>query len=180
MFTSNQIKLEMSNAKINKEYARKEINNTRKESEELELKRIFNSIKIAALSNAFYITFDYINDNIRETLLKLSYKVKYNTVSWRKWINMNNKYTVNYFIEKFNQIPEEEWCVGTITNYQNQKCAVGHCDSYTKACQLTKLFLQELNTKPTIVNDGRHNTYTQKTPKQRILAALIDIKNKIK
>ncbi len=41
-------------------------------------------------------------------------------------IKMSNKYTVDYFIEKFEAIPEENWTRGSISD-GNCKCALGHC-----------------------------------------------------
>lgn len=46
------------------------------------------------------------------------------------------KYTIDYFIQKFNNIPDEKWCVGTFTEdsskflgliTSNKYCAQGHC-----------------------------------------------------
>jgi hypothetical protein len=38
------------------------------------------------------------------------------------------QYTVDYFIDKFEKIPEELWCVESFTIITlGQSCALGHC-----------------------------------------------------
>lgn len=32
-----------------------------------------------------------------------------------------------YFIDKFEAIPEEKWCIGSLCNIVGQSCANGHC-----------------------------------------------------
>jgi hypothetical protein len=90
-------------------------------------------------------------------------------------------YDVDYFIAKFEAIPEDEWCVGHFISMDGTKCALGHCgDEGTgdspEANALGCLFpyLGDVIN----INDGRHSDYPQPTPKQRILAALNDIKKK--
>lgn len=90
------------------------------------------------------------------------------------------EYTVNYFIRKFEAIPEEMWCVGAYT-YGDRHCAYGHCGidkSFDEADALFWMFTSNLNAQssPISVNDGKCPAYKQPTPKQRILAALYDIK----
>jgi hypothetical protein len=36
------------------------------------------------------------------------------------------KYTIDYFIEKFSKIPENEWEIGILKS-KNKSCALGHC-----------------------------------------------------
>lgn len=36
-------------------------------------------------------------------------------------------YDVDYFINKFEAIPEEMWCVGLWVDSEGRKCALGHC-----------------------------------------------------
>lgn len=83
------------------------------------------------------------------------------------------KYTVDYFIKKFEAIPEELWCVNAF-HAGNKSCALGHCMdvSNNAAACLSKI----LNYNVGQINDGEANGYQQPTPKQRILAALHDIK----
>lgn len=90
---------------------------------------------------------------------------------------METNYDVNYFIKKFEAIPEESIGQGTIFN----KCAYWHCDN--DCCYLgdvaqafTVLFSLSIKINPSAINDGYISDYQQPTPKQRILAALYDIK----
>lgn len=113
-----------------------------------------------------------------------------------------NTYDVNYFINKFEAIPESK----IINNDQGKDgfhCAVGHCKNIEggygfctpnkkddphyspEANALMNLFLNagiDSKTNPGTgwciadVNNGDHPKYPQPTPKQRILAALHDIK----
>lgn len=105
------------------------------------------------------------------------------------------KYTVDYFIKKFEAIPEEMWISGIF--FQNGKsCANDHCGMRlnlleqeiitTEAQGLQKVFSAlpinvtdpsyGYSEKAVHVNNGWSNEYKQPTPKQRILAALYDIK----
>jgi len=116
-------------------------------------------------------------------------------------------YDVNYFIKKFEAIPEDLWLVGSLMNDKGQRCAQGHCgiqtNSFTskiyignpEADSLIEMFGRlditiregqkpkkaseygkKYNFNVTYVNDGDCDQYQQPTPKQRILAALYDIK----
>lgn len=103
-------------------------------------------------------------------------------------------YSVDHFISKFLAIPEEMWGEGMFG--KEKKCAAGHCgirhesdfNANSEAKALVDLFLT-LNIKShghfyknilfdtvVAVNDGHAVNYPQPTPKQRILAALYDIK----
>lgn len=44
----------------------------------------------------------------------------------QKIIN-DEKYTVDYFIKKFEAIPEDKWYVGKFFGPEERCCAVGHC-----------------------------------------------------
>lgn len=94
---------------------------------------------------------------------------------------MEQKFTVDYFIDKFSKIPEENWCTGMFT-IGSAHCAYGHCGlgwdtSFTEeSVALADLFIK---IRATIINVNDaidYNPYQQPTPKQRILAALYDIK----
>lgn len=92
-------------------------------------------------------------------------------------------YTVDYFIDKFKKIPEEKWYVGAYVNPCNveQRCALGHCivkdgEFVDEVDILQNLMVNNLNCAVGAINDGRVREYQQPTPKQRILAALRDIK----
>lgn len=92
-------------------------------------------------------------------------------------------YDVDYFIRKFEAIPEEKWCVGAYEDGMGRRCAYGHCGKVfaydsRESGRLRALafgigirFLAD-------INDGSDPGYRQPTPKQRVLAALRDIKAK--
>src|SRR5689334_15882823 len=96
---------------------------------------------------------------------------------------MKTTYDVNYFIDKFSAIPEEDIGIGSTESH----CGYYHCgyrhDYFgDEAYALTNLFailnpLEDLRQMIfTRINDGCDRRYQQPTPKQRILAALYDIK----
>lgn len=103
-------------------------------------------------------------------------------------------YTVDYFINKFESIPEERWIKHQLFDDNGNCCANGHCgvvsnvinDRYGKlhssflhnpeSRSLNTLFNTHLNMLAHEINDHGDKTYYQPTPKQRILAALYDIK----
>lgn len=93
---------------------------------------------------------------------------------------METIYDVNWFIDKFEKIPEELWCIGVF--YDGKKrCAAGHCGFVTTQETLEFSYLRWLfGSSSTIfeINDGQNINYQQPTPKQRILAALRDVKAK--
>lgn len=89
-------------------------------------------------------------------------------------------YDVDYFIEKFEAIPEESWCTEEFEK-DGACCAFGHCGtrdfkSTIEAIELAHLFSNLDDIYVVCVNDGSEPMYSQPTPKQRILAALHDIK----
>lgn len=88
-----------------------------------------------------------------------------------------NIYTVDYFIEKFNKIPEGLWSEFLHRDESPRQCAIGHCklDGENRALGID-LFWEVLKTGVGTVIHKRHPNYQQPTPKQRILAALRDIK----
>lgn len=107
-------------------------------------------------------------------------------------------YDVDYFIKKFEAIPENKWqSVGQLC-FDGKKCALGHIGVTLKDIQangnilhkegkaLAELFRLLVRIENNylgdyeriyLVNDSLTATnYQQPTPKQRILAALYDIK----
>jgi hypothetical protein len=94
---------------------------------------------------------------------------------------MNTEYTVEYFIKKFQAIPEDLWMTGQLQK-DGKRCAFGHCDPIQGYMCKEGLALSKALQKPTLsialINDGGHVSYKQPTAKQRILAALYDIKAK--
>lgn len=105
---------------------------------------------------------------------------------------MNTVYDVSYFIKKFSAIPDDKWFTGDYSNRTGDKfCALGHCgmhdgcfDKTEESSSLNELFTGFKITEKTAcglpavpaINDGNAIEYQQPTPKQRILAALWDIK----
>lgn len=100
---------------------------------------------------------------------------------------MNSEiYTVDYFIKKFEAIPDNKWVTGHFMQEDGKRCAIGHCvGPENQLPALIMLFNNNITASVVQVNDmGRayHNgpiLYPQPTPKERILAALYDIKAKI-
>lgn len=93
------------------------------------------------------------------------------------------KYDVDYYITKFEAISEEN----IITNdfdLGSKKCALGWCgydgigrwDTIGEASELILLVKMYLGLTITVINDGTNSAYMQPTAKQRVLAALYDIK----
>lgn len=110
------------------------------------------------------------------------------------------EYNVDYFIKKLSIIPDELWHVGNLQSYSSDaKCVNGLCGaiSYSEGSKETKELIKIMHplnlryltgasvvqfgmdgicTKSLAINDGITQEYQQPTPKQRILAALYDIK----
>lgn len=104
-------------------------------------------------------------------------------------------YDVSYFINKFQAIPEQKWGISSFIDADTgARCAQGHCgmntdncwhvwgrsiatvqNSLKEAASLYYLF-GDNGLDVGMVNNGYLTEYSQPTPKQRILAALHDIK----
>lgn len=95
---------------------------------------------------------------------------------------MKTEYTKEYFIAKFEAIPDELWCTNTYTSLTNPNChcAFGHCGftNYNtdsdEGLALRDLFLKNNMGVPD-VNDGDDEDIQGSTPKERILNALKSI-----
>lgn len=109
------------------------------------------------------------------------------------------KYDVDYFLRKFKKIPEEKWCTFSFVNGKS-RCVNGHCGITNMLANLTEesialqktfsvlsitsgmkiindgLLSDDYSLKAAYINNGESDQYQQPTPKQRILAALQDIK----
>jgi|ERR1700690_2341401 len=98
-------------------------------------------------------------------------------------------YDADYFISKFSAIPENKYFVGEYAHPNiDSFCALGHCGEHygnkkfncdsvktAESSALRSLFaVHSINV--ALLNDGMEDKYKQPTPKQRILAALYDIK----
>lgn len=106
-------------------------------------------------------------------------------------------YDVDYFLRKFEAIPDEKWATGSM-GHDGKGCALFHCDGVygqwdqhsTETKALMRLFgategdndaekfVYQINDNGRPV--GENKVYQQPTPKARILAALADIKAKQK
>lgn len=104
-------------------------------------------------------------------------------------------YTVDYFIQKFEAIAEEKWIMEELS-LGDQCCALGHCgvrskdisnkgsitnnDEGKELCKILSVFKAGGTEYENVykINDGQTDLFGGylTTPKQRILAALYDIK----
>jgi hypothetical protein len=98
------------------------------------------------------------------------------------------KYTVDYFIQKFEAIPDYKW-IASLLHAGERSCALGHCgcadadDAWKneEAIALSDLLRVKFPEQHdnfwlvSMINDG-HLEYEQGTPKARILSALHDVK----
>lgn len=90
------------------------------------------------------------------------------------------EYNVDYFIAKFEAIPEDKWCTFSFIDYKGNCCALGHCgnrnynEDTPEAKELRRIMRQPVSA----INDG-HAAYQNlgSTPKQRIINALKQLKN---
>lgn len=103
------------------------------------------------------------------------------------------EYTVEYFISKFEKIPSKKYCIGTRFDGYG-RCTLGWCYPTNNDAKLSEncaipdsdeetvltFLIENLNCKFGVagINNGIYEEYPQKTPKQRILAALYDIRDK--
>lgn len=99
---------------------------------------------------------------------------------------MEKTYDVDYFIEKFEAIPEKLWAIGILED-GDRHCAMGHCGvrHYNTGCfsweamALGNIFITNLGMGIVFINDrSEYSAFQQPTPKKRILAALRYIKSK--
>lgn len=113
------------------------------------------------------------------------------------------EYTVDYFINFFEVIPEHMWCAGSFLDLRGRSCGNGHLGVRLKdnsvsfamteaSLAITPIFnalrvtddgfhefrdhLIGYSDKLAHINNGQTHEYQQATPKQRVLAALRDVK----
>lgn len=93
-------------------------------------------------------------------------------------------FDVDYFIAKFDAIPENLWTIKKYVDDKGCMCALGHCgarvnESIQKVTEeslaLNLLFTDVINVNVVSVNDRIINVFGG-TPKKRILNALVTIK----
>jgi hypothetical protein len=90
---------------------------------------------------------------------------------------VSRKYTIDYFIAKFESIPLNRWTTKTFRNQLAdgtvQCCALGHCRGPELERTQESDALDVILRKRTFeINDGFDPKYRQKSPRNRILAAL--------
>lgn len=96
---------------------------------------------------------------------------------------VKNKYTLEYFIEKFNNISDSECtteviCKGGAGEPLKYDC-LGHCkDENGKFNRAEQLALLSLAKNPVQCWDGRLPGYSQATPRLRLLKLLNDLKDR--
>lgn len=92
---------------------------------------------------------------------------------------MKQEYTVDYFIKKFEAIPEYKWLLCLMYDSFGNHCAEGWAIEFGgEECKdsLQELFNEIGIEYASCVNNEQYGIYSQPTPKQRVLAALYDIK----
>lgn len=88
------------------------------------------------------------------------------------------KFTLDYFINKFEALPRNKWCEGTLTNAFGQHCALGHCGAVWREPTKESLALgRMLDFKTAEINDGA-SEYLElgKHPKTRVVRYLKSLK----
>lgn len=95
---------------------------------------------------------------------------------------MTAEFGIDYFLAKFEAIPEEHWTVGDY-EIDGLCCAVGHCGrrchaDTIEACALDELFYKYCGHNAANINDSVDEIPKHETPKERILAALQSFKDR--
>ena len=88
----------------------------------------------------------------------------------------DTQYTVDYFIEKFEKIPDEKWVVGDF-GFNGTHCAFGHCGMVNaNECTSESKALMSIFGNVSIVRTNDGSIGIGNTPKERILNKLKEIK----
>lgn len=98
-----------------------------------------------------------------------------------------SEYDVDFFIKKFDAIPEEQWCTEEFTDVSGACCVYGHCGlSWGRPSHMSDMlediFMVAFGVDAAYVNDcrpGDDPRFQELTPKQRVLAALYKIKEQL-
>jgi len=92
--------------------------------------------------------------------------------------------TLQEFIDFFESIPEDRWCINKFVDDDGRCCAAGHLGLRTSVGDTTargvlRKLLLSINRRCSIayINDGQNPDYQQDSPKKRILAFLNDCKS---
>lgn len=99
---------------------------------------------------------------------------------------MSQQFNAQFFINFFGAIPGKDWCSGNLVDGQGRKCAYGHLTPELSMEEINPELENEFNKLGiengidnfAAINNGKNPNYQQPTEKQRILAALRDIRNK--
>lgn len=94
---------------------------------------------------------------------------------------------LDYFIEKFEAIPEEQWTTGKYRNAEGRCCALGHCGKFqafvdTEEAKDLYAVIARLSPRPFSVGSINDNVYGEvgfffgTTPKARIVNYLKAVK----
>lgn len=94
------------------------------------------------------------------------------------------KFDLEYFVSKFEAIPDDQWITGEFFDERGCKCAYGHCgavNSSTDTIESSKLLDLDLEHSFRIaaVNDNTDNEYSAygSTPKQRVVNYLKSLRD---
>ena len=89
-------------------------------------------------------------------------------------------YTIQHFIDKFEAIPEENWTTH-VYNYGLACCALGHCGhragNSTEESHALGFLFHSHNLSIRGINDGLYPHRIGSSPKERVLTALMSLKN---
>lgn len=98
---------------------------------------------------------------------------------------MKPNFDIDYFIAKFEAIPDERWTVGRLTDDEGRHCALGHCGDFyphpiSESWTLQKIFKNGPGCADVVeLNDGTQYTggiELPDTPKARIVTWLKALK----
>ncbi len=92
---------------------------------------------------------------------------------------MASRFNATFYIKKFRDIPEDEWTTGAF-HKDGMSCALGHLGApkknHKEVMGIIRLFEKYLGVKPAAVNDWQDLRFQEPGPKNRIMAALNQIK----
>lgn len=98
---------------------------------------------------------------------------------------VNSKLTIEAVIEYMEATTEESWCTKVVRTEQGGNCFFGHLFAMGKDQEESNLlwdwFENCYSTTYMIypINDGEHSGYQQPTPKQRVIAYLKNLRDKV-
>lgn len=87
---------------------------------------------------------------------------------------MKTIYDEDYFLAKWEAIPEDMWLVGSTGDSGGPRCVLGHTlngQNVTEETTALYEIFNPLHSSPATVNNGNDNRFKQPTPKERVIAA---------